>query len=143
MKISIPKEDLLKGQLHPNGWKKGVIIDVSTKQSKDKQSLNYNYVIKYETGSKVPGDETREIKSQFNSKAMGFMTDFLAAIDGKSKKDFIEAQKATPGDTVDFEWESLKGRKLQFKIEDKPREDNGQLVSKITDFAPYDYQVPF
>lgn len=140
MRIVFSQEDLLKGQLHDTGWQKGEITFATAKQSKDKGSMNYEYGLKYSTTS---GNE-REIKSQFNSKAIGFMKPFLAALASLSVKDFetkaIEQVRA--GKEVGIDWdEKLIGQKLQFKIENKPREDNGQLTSKVTEFAPYDLKV--
>lgn len=137
--ISIPVSDLLKGQLHPTGWKKGEIVWVSQKESKDKQSMNYEWGFEYEENG-----EKREINNRFNSKAPGFFSPFLAAIANLSLKGFA-AEMAKKGDTVNFDWtnENFKGKKLQVKIENKPRNDNGQLKSEITDYAPYDYKVPF
>jgi hypothetical protein len=140
--ISLTPADLLKGQLHVDGWYKGEVVESSTKPSNDKQSLNYTFVIKYATGSPVSGLEEREIKSQFNSKAMGFATPFFAALAGKTTKEFID-EYVSQKKEVKIEWEAIKGAKLQFKIENKPREDNGQLTSKVIDFAPYDYKIPF
>jgi hypothetical protein len=146
MRINITAEDLLKGQLHPEGWFKGEIVWASAKKSKDQGSMNYEYGIKYATGSKLPGQEEREIKSQFNSKAIGFMKPFLAAIAGVSVKEFEQKglEQIQAGKDLGIEWgPELQGQKIQFKIENKPREDNGQLTSKITEFAPFDYKVPF
>lgn len=137
--ISMPVSDLLKGQLHTSGWKKGEVTFVTSKESKDKQSMNYEFGFKY-----AENNEEREITGRFNSKALGFMTPFLAAIANLSVKDFA-AEMAKKGDTVKFDWEpsSFGGKKLQVKIENKPRQDNGQLKSEITDYAPFDYKVPF
>jgi len=142
-KITITPEDLLKGQLHEPGWFKGEIAWASAKTSSKKDSMNYEFGVTYETGDKRPGYESREIKSQFNSKAIGFMIPFLAALSGMPEKEF--RQKAlNENKEIDIIWDdSLKGQKLQFQIENKPREDNGQLTSKITNYAPFDYKVPF
>lgn len=139
-KISLPVSELLKGQLHPTGYHKGTITYVTQKQSKDKQSMNYEAGFEYN----VTPDEKREIGLRFNSKALGFMSPFLAAVAGLSLKEFA-AEMAKKGDSVNFEWtpENFGGKKLQCKIENKPRNDNGQLKSEVTDYLPFDSVVPF
>lgn len=138
--ISMPVADLLKGQLHVTGWKKGKIVWVAEKESKDKQSRNYTYGFEY---TEANGDK-REISALFNSKALGFMTPFLAAIANMSVIDFAKAMEAK-GSTFTFEWNDVnfKDKELQVKIENKPRNDNGQLKSEITDYAPINFTVPF
>lgn len=141
-RISIPVDDLLRGQLHPEGIFKGEIVWATEKLASGGDSKNYEYSIQYSETADGRKVDQRDIVSRFNSKAMGYMNPFLAALAGKSIKDFAAEQKAK-GPTIDFEWESVKGSKLQFKIETKPRNDNGQLKSEITAFYPYDYKVPF
>jgi len=142
-KITITPEDLLKGQLHEPGWFKGEIVFATAKPSKDKQSMNYEYGLSYDTGDKRPGYEKREITSRFNSQAVGFMIPFLAALSGLPEKEF--RQKALQENKeIDIIWDdSLKGQKIQFEIKNVPRNDNGQLKSDVVHFAPYDYKVPF
>lgn len=138
--ISIPVNDLLKGQLHAEGWYDGKITYVTEKESKDKQSMNYEAGFEYATAT---GD-TREIGLRFNSKAMGFMSPFLAALAGMSLKDFAKAM-AAKGTEVTFEWtpENLTNKKLQCKIKNNPRNDNGQLKSEVVDYAPFGTKAPF
>jgi hypothetical protein len=145
-RITFSAEDLLKGQLHKEGWYRGEIAWATAKPSKDKQSQNYEYGLKYETGSNLPGQETREIKSQFNSKAIGFMKPFLAALGGMTEEEFTKKalDETAKGKEVGIDWgPELQGQKIQFRIQNLPREDNGQLTSKVTEFVPYDFKVPF
>lgn len=141
--IDLSLKDLLAGQLHEEGYFKGEISSATAKPSKDKESMNYEYTISYETGSKQPGMETREITDRFNSKAPGFMRPFLAALAGMTENEFIEDRKKA-GSGARFQWEDIKGKKLQFRIQNKPREDKPtQLKSEVTEYYPYDYKVPF
>jgi hypothetical protein len=143
MKIEIRTDDLLKGQLHQEGWYKGEITRAEEKLSNAKDSTNFTLSLKYsETADGKPVFE-REIEDRFNSKAMGFMSPLIAALAGKSLGEFAKEQKEKGKDTVEFEWSAIKGQKVQFRIQSKPRNDNGQLKSEVTDYAPYDMKVPF
>ena len=142
-KITITPEDILKGELHVPGWYKGEIAWASSKLSSKKDSMNYEYGLSYDTGDKRQGYETREIKSQFNSKAIGFMVSFAAALANMNEKEFHD-KILKESQSIDLQWDdSLKGRKIQFEIKNAPREDNGQLSSKVINFAPYDFRLPF
>src|SRR6266850_1964211 len=137
-KIQLTPEDFLKGELHATGWYKGEIAWATSKLSSKKDSMNYEYGLSYDTGDKRQGYEKREIKSQFNSKAIGFMIPFAASLANMSEKEFRE-KVLSEQTTIDLQWDdTLKGRKIQFEIKNLPREDNGQLTSKITNFAPFD-----
>lgn len=143
MKIQIPVDDLLKGQLHRPGWYKGKFVTAAEKLSKDGQSVNYEYSIKYSLDAEDKPVPERTIDGRFNSKAMGYMYPAIAAIAGMTLADFAAAAKKQGG-TLTLEWADIALNKdIQFKIENKPRNDNGQLKSEITDWAPYGYKVPF
>ncbi len=136
-KIQLTPEDLMKGELLKNGWFKASITNVGIKPSKDGESVNYTFTFALENDP-----DGRSIDHLFNSKGIGFMKPFLAAISGKTIKDFIEEHK-TKG--VEFDPEGCVKAKLQIKIADQIWEvakgGDGQPRSKVADFAPYNTQV--
>ena len=125
-------EDMLKGLPFVNGWYKAEVVDATVKPSKDNGSINYVATCKVSTK-----EGERTIDARFNSKAIGFMKPYLAALEGLSMNEFVEKHKSG----LDFEFEATKGGKLQIKIENKLFEN--RQVSEVNDFAPFDYNVPF
>ena len=133
MIINLSKADLQKGQIITPGWYKCEIIDFVSKPSKDQQSVNYTPHFKLET----PNEEVID-NHNFNSKAPGFMTDFLAAMAGKTRKEFLDSLAS---DGVKVDTDSYKGKKLQIKVKNAVFE--GRMKNELEGFLPYGAEVPF
>lgn len=133
MKITLTPDDMLKGLPFNNGWYKASISETVVKPSKGKDSINYIPTFKLDNDA-----DNRSIDGNFNSKALGFIKPYLAALENLTLADFIEKHKKTG---IEFDFEQTKGGKLQIKIENSLYEN--RQVSKVVDFAPYDYVVPF
>lgn len=134
-KITLTPDDMAKGMLFPEEWFKAEVVEAVQKISKAGDSINYTATFQLEGF----GDGTSKIERLFNSKGIGYMKPFLAALKNQPLAQFIEENKKG----IDFNWEDVVGGKLQIKIKSKRREDNGELKSEVADFAPYDYKVPF
>ncbi len=132
-KIQLTPDDMAKGVPITEGWYKAEIVEAIAKPSKDKGSINYVATCRLENY----GDGNQTIEARFNSKAMGFVKPFLAALANKTLAQFIQDNKGG----VDFEFSDVKGGKLQVKVGNKIFED--RQVSEVKDYAPYNYSVPF
>lgn len=133
MKITLTPADMMKGEPHREGWTKAEVVEATAAPNKNQDGVNFT------ASFLIEGDpDKRTIDKIFSSKGMGFIKPFLAALKGQSIKDFVEANKTTG---VDFEFEHVKGGKLQIKIGSRLYE--GRPVSEVQDFAPYDSTIPF
>lgn len=132
LQISIPKSDLAKGIPISNGWTEFEITAAFAKNSKDNQSVNY-----IATHKVVNDVNEREIDHNFNSKALGMMAPWIAALANKSVQEVLNA--ITTG-ALNFDFESTIGKKVMGKVEQQIYE--GRTISKIVDFAPIG-KVPF
>ncbi len=132
-RIQLTPDDMSKGIPIAAGWYKAEVMDAIAKPSKDKQSINYVATVRLENYQ----DGQQTIDARFNSKAMGFIKPFLAALKQQTLAEFILENKAG----IDFDFESVKGGKLQVKVDNKMFED--RQVSEVKDYAPYNYSVPF
>lgn len=132
MIINISKADAMKGQTIKPGWYKAEVIDFTAKTSKDGQSMNYTPILQLET----PNQEVID-NHNFNSKAIGMMTPYLAAINNKTLKEYID----TINGAVQTDTDTHKGKKLQVKVKNEVWE--GRLLNRIEGFLPYDEAPPF
>lgn len=133
MKINITPEDMKAGEPIDNGWYKCEVVEVLSKPSKDGNSVNHIATCQLE-GYK---DNDSKVVARFNSKAIAMIKPFLAALAGKTLAQFIDENKSG----VDFEFEQVKGGKLQIQVENKLYE--GRYIPEVKNYAPYNYQVPF
>lgn len=135
-RISLTPEDMQAGQPIEDAWYKAEIIEAVQAPSKEKDSINYIPTFRLENYR----DGNVTVKKYFNSKAMSFngFTEFLAALAGKSLKEFVDENPKG----VDFEWEQVKGGKLQIKVKMSMSKQQKPFPDAI-DFAPYNYTIPF
>lgn len=125
LRITIPKSDLSKSMPVDGGWQQFTLGKPYTKTSKDQQSVNY--IIPHILDNDVNG---RVIEHMFNSKAMGMMAGFIAALANKTVPEVLEAMQA---DVLDFDLESVEGQKILGKV---VHEDyQGRAQSKISMWA--------
>lgn len=130
--ISIPKGDLAKGIPITNGWAEFEITSAYAKPSKDGNSVNYIAV------HKLVGDvNEREVLHNFNSKAIGMIAPWIAALSGKTVQEILDS--ITTG-TLSFDFESTIGKHLMAKVNQEIFE--GRIVTKLSDFASMG-KVPF
>lgn len=130
--LSIPKSDLAKGIPVPHGWQTFLLTEVFSKPSSNGQSVNYIVVHRL----KDDPDE-REINHNFNSKALGMMAPFIAALAKKTVKEVLDGISTG---ALEFDLESVKGQVVLGKVE--PEEYQGRVLSKIKDWAHPD-NIPF
>lgn len=137
MIVKLTKADLMKGQTITQGWYKAQIINFVCKPPKNSNdSMNYIPTFKLEDGP----HKDAELDRTFNSKAIGMMGPFIAAVEEKNLQDIM---KAIGDGTLEFDTEASVGKKLQIKIINEPYE--GRLVNKVEGFLPYNDNatVPF
>lgn len=133
MKITLTPADMMKGEPHKEGWVKAEVVEATAAPNKAADGVNYIATFLIEDDP-----DKRTIEKIFSSKGIGFIKPFLAALKGKSVQQFVDETKTTG---VDFEWDAVKGGKVQIKIGSRLYE--GRPVSEVQDFAPYNTQVPF
>ena len=131
MKIELTKADLLKGSPIEPGWYGAEIVNYFPKPSKDGGSLNHIFTLK------LPKKDGTEIEHNFNSKAIGMMAPFIAAIQEKPIKEIIDAMG---NNTLAFDTDTVIGMKIQVKIKNEQFE--GRLLNKVDGFLPYSAQIP-
>lgn len=131
--LTVSKGDLAKGIPLPIDWQKFVLKNARGEASKDSQSVNYCVDMYLEND---PNE--RYIVHRFNSKAMGFIAPFIAALAGKPIAAVLAEIKT---DSLQFDFESINDKKIQGKV--KHGQWEGRVKSEITDFLPYDMAVPF
>lgn len=132
MLLKLTQADLMKGQPIMPRWYEAEVTKVEHKTSKDGASLNYIYTFR------VPAAKNAEIDNYFNSKAPGMMAPFIAAVQKKTLAEIIVGME---GGTLDFDTESLVGKKLQIEVKNESYE--GRLTNKISAFLPEGAQTPF
>lgn len=116
--LKISKQDILR-QLPVNpGWYKGTVKSIELKQSKAKDSYNYETTITLDA-------DGREVVTNFNTKAIGMAIPFLEA---------ILNDKIPPDQDIEFDTEKIVGKRLQVKMEHDTYE--GRIISKVTEFLP-------
>src|SRR5688572_17132917 len=99
MKITISKADMMRGQTIPPKWYKVEITNFVVKSPKSGgDSLNYVPTFK------IPELEDFSLDHTFNSKAIGNMTPFIAAIQNKTIKQVLDETKTGK---LDFETDDL------------------------------------
>lgn len=123
----------MKGEPHKEGWVKAQVVETFAGPNKAGDGVNYTATFQIEDDP-----DKRTIDKIFSSKGVGFMKPFLAALAGKSIQAFVDEKKATG---IEFEFDAVKGGKLQIKIGSRVHE--GRQISEVQDFAPYDTKIPF
>lgn len=132
--LNIPKGDLAKGIPISNGWAKFEITQAYAKPSKNQTDPSVNYIAVHKL---IDDPNEREISHNFNSKALGMMAPWIAALAGKTVQEILDS--ITSG-TLTFDFESTIGKKVNAKVEQQIFE--GRIISKLVDFASPD-KVPF
>ena len=133
MIIKISKADLMKGKVLPPNWYRVSIVGADVRHPKQGQdSLNYCYTFRFDT---VDGYELEHI---FNTKALGFMAPFIAAV---RNTNLAEIAASMNNETLEFDNEEPLGKVIQVKVTNEPWE--GRLTNKIKDFLPANATVPF
>jgi len=130
--LSISKADLARGIPIAEGWQPFTLTEVSQKSSAKGDSINY-----YVTHKLKDDPNEREITHLFNSKALGRMAPFIAALMNKTTQEVLNG--ITTG-ALEFDLESVKGQEVLGLV--YPDEWEGQVRSKIKDWANPD-KVPF
>ncbi len=133
MKIQISKADLLRGETINPSWYEAVVVSMVAKAPKTGGD-SMNYVPTF----KIPSLDDREVPHTFNSKAIGRMGPFIAAIQGKPLKEVLEALDKG---NLEFETEEAVGKKLLINI--KNEEYQGRLVNKVDGFLPAGSAIPY
>ena len=133
MIIKITKADLMKGKVLAPNWYKVSVVGVDVRHPKNAQdSLNYCYTFRFDS---VDGYELEHI---FNTKALGFMAPFIAAIRNTNLREIANAMS---GDILEFDTDEPLGKLVQVKVTNEQWE--GRLTNKIKDFLPANATVPF
>ena len=133
MLISMSKSDMLKGNPVTPGWYKATVKNFITKPPKTGgDSINYVPTFKLHT------ENEEELDHTFNSKAIGRMAPFIAALEGKNLKQVLDEMETN---TLTWDSDSAQGAKLQIHVVNETYE--GRLVNKIDQFLPYDAATPF
>lgn len=132
LQIAIPKSDLAKSIPVANGWTEFEITGAVARPSKDGASVNY--VISHKV---VNDPNERVIDHLFNSKALGMMNTWIAALTNKTVQEVLDG--ITSG-ALNLDLESTYGKKIMGKVDQQIYE--GRVISKIVDWAPVG-KVPF
>src|SRR5438477_5010266 len=106
--ITIPKSALTKGIPISPGWHEFEITSAVPRVTKDGESTNYVVTLKLKND---PNE--REIDHYFNSKALGLMGTFIAALTGQTMQEVIDAIK---GGEINFDLEMAVGKSILGKI---------------------------
>lgn len=132
LQIAIPKSDLAKSLPIETKWHEFEVGKPYAKPSKDSGSVNYN------VPHKLVGDSNeREIIHNFNSKALGMMNTWIAAITNKTVQEVLDA---ITGGVLNFDLEQAEGKRVMGKVEQQIYE--GRIINKIVDWVPVG-KVPF
>jgi hypothetical protein len=130
--ISISKADLAKSIPINEGWADFEITAAYQKPSKDAQSVNYYFT------HKLTGDPNeRTVEHLFNSKALGTMNTWIAALKGCTVQEVLDS--ITSG-TLSFDVDSVVGKHVMGNVKQDLYE--GRILSKIKDFATVG-KIPF
>jgi len=115
--LKISKQDVLRQQtLEPN-WYPATCTKIEMKVSKDKNSINAETTFTLDC-------DGRDVKTYFNSKAMGMAIPFIEAVTGQK----LDAED------IEFDTDKLIGKIVQVKLVHDQFE--GRLVNKIEDYLP-------
>jgi len=132
LQITIPKSDMAKGIPIPEGWKKFALTEVFAKASKNGDSTNYIVVHKL-----VDDPNERTIEHNFNSKVIGLMAPFIAALQQTTVQQILESMDSGE---LTFDLEEVKGNTVLGKVYHDVYQ--GRVISKIEEWAHPD-KVPF
>lgn len=133
MIVKITKADLMRGKVLAPNWYKVTVVGHEIKHAKsDANSLNYVYTFRF------PAVDNYELDHTFNTKALGFIAPFIAAI---RNTNVTEIANAIQGESFDFDTDEPLGKELQVKIANEPYE--GRLTNKVKEFMPAGATVPF
>ena len=134
-RIEIPLDDLKKGLMVEAGLYKSEIVDYKQEPTKDGQSTNHVFTFNLEN------DDKSVITSRFNSKAMGYVRPFLAAIAGKSEQEWLEETakrlKEAGLATLPFDGDKCVGKKVGVKVVNSPNSSGGTPYTNINGYLPY------
>jgi len=130
--ISIPIADLAKSIPISEGWQKFEIVAAVARPSKDGNSVNY--IVSHKL---IDDPNERVIDHNFNSKTLGMMNTWIAALLNKTVQEVLDS--ITSG-TLTFDLENQIGKKVHGKVKQELFE--GRILSKIQDWAAID-KVPF
>jgi hypothetical protein len=131
--INIPKGDLAKGIPISEGWKLFSLTETFPKPSKDQGSINY-----YVHHKLIDDANERTIEHNFNSKALGMMAPFIAALQNKTQQEVLDSMES--GD-LSFDLQQVVGQKILGKVEHSTYQ--GRIQSKIVDWAHPDNTPTF
>lgn len=134
MEIEITKAQLLKGQAFDNGWYKGIVQSASCSTKRKADSIDGEVTLSFEDPV-LAADERTIDHTFFNmlGKGIGFLSPYIAAIQGKSVKEIADALEA--GQKLSFDFEACQGKKIQFEIKNELYE--GRITSKVKNWLPY------
>ncbi len=130
--ISISKSDLAKSIPVTEGWAEFQITAAYQKPSAKGDSVNY-----YFSHALIGDPNERTIEHMFNSKALGMMNTWIAALKGCTVQEVLDS--ITTG-TLSFDVDSVVGKHVMGNVKQELYE--GRILSKIKDFATVG-RVPF
>ena len=138
MEIEISKAQLLKGQAFDNGVYKGTIQSAKCTSTRKSDAIDGEIVFAFEDET-LAADERTIDHTFYNmlGKGIGFLTPYIAAVQGKSIKEVTDA--LAKGEKLKFDFDATQGIKLQIEIKNELFE--GRLVSKVKNFLPYNAEV--
>lgn len=142
MIINIRREEVARsvkyGTLLPAGWHKFKITKYEGKASKGGDSLNHNYEAK--RVEHLDEELEPDLRFLFNSKAIGNMVPFIAALQGKKSREILDSLE--DGD-LEFDPESAVGQTLNIEINQREWPNgSGKFNNNANNFASDD-NVPF
>jgi len=133
--VDIPFDDLKKGLSVAPGMYKAEILEYKQETAKDGQSTNH--VFTYE----LENDDKSVIPGRFSSKAMGFVRPFLAALSGKSEKEWLvetaEKLKTAGLTNLPFDGDQCVGKKIGIVVVNNPNPNGGNPYTNIDAYLPY------
>lgn len=133
MIIRLTKQDFMRGRSITPNWYPVTVVKFEAKHPKTgTDSMNYVYTVRF------PTIDNFEIDHTFNTKALGFMCPFVAALRGQPVN---EIMKSMEDGTMDFDTDEAIGKPLQAKVINETFE--GRLINKIDGWLPHGASVPF
>lgn len=127
-KITFSTTDYARAQPPEKGMHLFEITETSEKISSGKDSTNYYFTFKVIESAVDDKNVDRSIQRVFNSKAPGFLIDFLAAVKDK-KIDEMIAELRESGDS--FDTDDLIGEKVWCEVVDEIYE--GRAIRRMSD----------
>ena len=137
-KITFNDSDFAKMQPPAKGFHLFEITDTSEKLSNKGDSTNYNFFFKAVESAVNDANIGRTADRGFNSKALGFMTDFLAAVWQCTPDEAVTKLRENP----ELDTSELVGEKVWNEVIDEVYE--GRSIRKMSDtWASAAAQPPF